>query len=61
MNTPNFAEICWGDYILDGRIIPYKNYETNLTITDEEESVWDYMNEDDESLSDYIDEVFKTY
>lgn len=52
INTPDFAEICWGDYILDGRIVPYQKYEADLTIIDEE---------DDESLSDYIDEVFQTY
>ena len=36
MNTPNFAEICWGDYLLDGRIVPYKKFEANLSPIEEE-------------------------
>jgi len=36
MNTPNFAEICWGDYLLDGRIVPYKKFERELLPIEEE-------------------------
>ena len=33
MNDINFAEICWGDYELDGRIVPY----VAVPIVEEEE------------------------
>ena len=52
MNDVNFSEICWGDYLLDGRIVPYKKFEANLLPIDEEiDDIIDY----------YIDEMLHDY
>ena len=51
MNDINFGEICWGDYLLDGRIVPFKKFETELPIIEELNEIIDY----------YIDEMFKDY
>jgi hypothetical protein len=50
-NTPDFAKICWGDYILDGRIVPFKKFEADLPIIEELNEIIDY----------YIDEMFRDY
>ena len=49
--TPNFAEICWGDYLLDGRIVPYKKFESQLPIIEELNEIIDY----------YVDQMFINY
>jgi hypothetical protein len=53
MNDINFAEICWGDYMLDGRIVLYKKFEVELPLIEEEF--------EEDTIDSYIDEVLRNY
>ena len=50
MSDINFAEICWGDYELDGRIVPY----IGSAIVEEDEWL-------DEMINEIIDELINNY
>ena len=52
MNDINFGEICWGDYLLDGRIVPYKKFETELLPIEEEI---------EEIIAYYTDKMYQDY
>lgn len=52
----NFAEICWGDYVLDGRIVPYETKFKPIFPTIDEES-----DDERDDVDILIDEMFRYY